>query len=273
MSEVDDVLDTHWRELVTAALLGTERRTPPRSPIALVADVVDDGVPVDDAARMLATVSTVIAARRAAFVALPPVDRLQPPAQGDHRPMTPPAAAASWRAIVAEWPVLEDEWMLTVIGNGRRPAPDVLVAALLRHRTDPVRRARVALAGGPVCAWLVDHVDRLDGGVARTVSADAVTSLPDLAIPPELAELATLDAHSFVSRLIPRFQSGELGSAHRAVLTNLLARCRPEVLPDAATALESLGTTLSLPLAELCRLRHRMLDELGAWRPRSPVVE
>ena len=62
--------------------------------------------------------------------------------------MTPPAASATWRTIVAEWPVLEDEWMLTVIGNGYRLAPDVLVAALMRHRTDPVRRARAALAGG-----------------------------------------------------------------------------------------------------------------------------
>ncbi len=49
-------LDEHWRELVTAALLGTERRSPPRPPVALVADVVDDGVAPDDAARMLATV-------------------------------------------------------------------------------------------------------------------------------------------------------------------------------------------------------------------------
>ena len=67
-------------ELVTAALLGTERRQPPHPPIAPVADVVDDSVLADDAARMLATVSTVIAARRAAFVPLPPADRLQPPA-------------------------------------------------------------------------------------------------------------------------------------------------------------------------------------------------
>ena len=95
-----DALDTHWRELVTAALLGTERRSPPRPPVALVADVVDDGVPPDDAARMLATVSAVIAARRAAFVPLPPADRLQPPAQADTRPMTPPAASATWREIV-----------------------------------------------------------------------------------------------------------------------------------------------------------------------------
>lgn len=263
MSAVDDLLDTHWRELVTAALLGTERRTPPHPTITAVADVVDDSVPADDAARMLATVAAVIAARRAAFVALPAADLLRPPAAGDPCPITPPAASTTWHAIVTEWPVLEDEWMLTVIGNGYRLAPDVLVAALLRHRADKVRRARAALAGGTLSAWLIDHVEGLAAAGGRTASADAVMALPDLAVTPDLAELLALDAHTFVTRLMPRFQAGEFGPAHRAVLTNLLARCRPAVLLDTAEALESLGTTITLPLAELCRLRHEMLDQLG----------
>ncbi len=264
MTATDDLLDTHWRELVTAALLGTERRTPPRPPLALVADVVDDGVPPDDAARMLATVSAVIAARRAAFVPLPAADRLQPPAQTDTRSMTPPEASATWGEIAAEWPVLEDEWMLAVIASGYRLAPDVLVAALMRHRTDPVRRARAALAGGPLSAWLIDHVPALAAGGGRTVAADAAMTLPDLAIPPDLAELLHVDAHTFATRLIPRFDSGELGPAHRAVLTNLMARCRPEVLSHAAEALEAAATTLTLPLAEQCRLRQRGLDQLSS---------
>jgi hypothetical protein len=257
-----NALDTHWRELVTAALLGTERRPPPRPPLALVSDVVDDGVPPDDAARMLATVAAVVAARRAAFVALPPADPLQPPATVHARLMTPSAASATWRTIVSEWPVLEDEWMLAVIDNGYRLAPDVLVAALMRHRSDPVRRTRTAVAGGPLTTWLVDHVAGLAAADGRTVPADVVMSLPGLAIPPEFAELLDLDAHTFVRRLLARFDSGALGPAHRAVLTNLLARCRPEVLPDAADALTRVGSVLSLPLAELCQLRARMLDEL-----------
>jgi hypothetical protein len=46
------------------------------------------------------------------------------------------------------------------------------------------------------------------------------------------------------------------------VLTNLLARCRPDVLPDAADALNRVGSVLSVPLAELARLRHAMLEQL-----------
>jgi hypothetical protein len=254
-------LDEYWNELVTAALLGTERRPPPEPPVALVADVVADAVAPDDAARMLATVAAVTAARRAAFVPLSAADLLQGPA-ADPRPVTPPRASDTWRTIVADWPVLEDEWMLAVIERGYRLAPDVLVAALDRHRRDPVRRARAALAGGTRSAWVTAHVPNLAPIGARTVPADAVVSLPELAIPPELIDLLTVDAHTFVARLSSAFESGQFGPAHRAVLINLLARCRPAVLVDAAERLAAIGTVLSVPLAELCRLRHAMLIEL-----------
>lgn len=259
---VAPTLDEHWRELVTAALLGTERRPPPAPPVAGIADVVDDLVPPDEAARMLATVAAVTAVRRAAFLPLPAAERLHGPTV-DARPITPQAASATWRTVAADWPVLEDEWMLTVIATGRRLAPDVLVAALVRHRNDPVRRARVALAGGPTSAWVSEHLPELAAVDRRTVPAELVGSLPELAIPPDLAELVALDAHTFVRRLLPRFASSEFGPAHRAVLTNLLARCRREVLADAAEALAREGTVLAVPLAELCRLRDRMLGELG----------
>jgi hypothetical protein len=255
-------LTDHWRDLVTAALLGTERRSPPAPPVALVADVVDDVMAPDDAARMLATVAAVSAARRAAFRPLPPADPLQPP-PADQRPLTPPVASATWRTIVGEWPVLEDEWMLTVIAGGWRLAPDVLVAALDRHRNDPVRRARAALAGGPGTAWLLEQLPELAGAERRSVPAEAVANLPELAIPTELAHLVAADALSFARRLAAGFDTGEFGAAHRAVLINLLARCRPAVLLDAADALTAVGSVLSLPLAELCRLRHRMLSELS----------
>jgi hypothetical protein len=100
-------------------------------------------------------------------------------------------------------------------------------------------------------------------GGNRTAPADAVGSLPDLAIPPELAELLVLDAHTFVGRLLPGFESREYGPAHKGVLVNLFARCRPEVLPDAADALSRVASGLAVAMADLCRLRHRMLVDLS----------
>ncbi len=254
-------LDADWRELVTAVMLGTDRRQPPGTS-APIADLVADAVRPDDASRMLAAVAAVAAARRASFVPGPAAVPLQPPASDD-RPWCSPAAVECWREVVREWPVLEDEWVLTVVDRGLRVPPDALAELLVRHRADAVRRARVALAGGPSAGWLTDHVERLAPATSATASAESVTSLPELPLPPDLAELLAADAHTFASQLVDGFASSAFGAAHKAVLVNLLARCRPAVLVDAADALDRSGVGLALALADLARLRHRMLTALG----------
>lgn len=254
-------LDRYWSELVTTALLGTDRRDPPEPPPGPVADLVADTVRADGASRMLAAVAAMTAARRAAFVAGAAADPLRPP-DVDDRPWCSPAAVATWRTIVEEWPVLEDEWVLTVVERGLRLPPDALVELLQRHRNDAVRRARVAIAGGPLSRWIVEQIPSLAAVARGSVDAETVASLPELPVPPELAELLVADAHTFVRRLVPGFESGGFGPPHRAVLVNLFARCRPAVLVDAADALEQTHVGLALALADLGRLRHRMLAEL-----------
>jgi hypothetical protein len=255
-------LETYWHDLVTAALLGTDRRQPPAAPSGPVADLIDDAVRPDGASRMLVAVGAVAAARRAAFVAGPPAGQLQMP-EPDERMCCSAAAVATWRTIVAEWSVLEDEWVLTVIQRGLRVPPDALVEQLQRHRGDATRRARIAIAGGPLTGWLVDHVPSLAATTRATASAEAVADLPELPVPPELAHLLRADAHTFVRRLAQGFDAGEFGAPHRAVLVNLFARCRPEVLPNAAATLSRANVGLALALADLASLRHRMLTELG----------
>lgn len=254
-------LGTYWDELITAALLGTDRRDAPAPPDGPIADLVADALRPDGASRMLATVAALAAARRAGFVPLPAADPLQPPTP-DERPECRPASVATWRTIVREWPVLEDEWLLTVIEQGCVLPPDALVELLLRHRADAVRRARVMLAGGPVARWLVEQVPSLGAPSPRSVPVGAVTNLPELPVPPELHDLLGADAHTFASRLRADFAAGRFGQPHRAVLVNLIARCRPAVLLDAAEAFESAGVGLALALADEARLRHRSLTEL-----------
>ena len=260
-------LDEYWRELVTAAMLGTDRRDPPEPPPGPIADLVADAQRPDGASRLLAAVGAVAAARRAAFVPGPAVDAIQPPAaadSGEHtRPWCPRAAVTTWRQVVADWPVLEDEWLLTVIDQGFTVAPDALVALLVRHRSDVVRRARVMLAAGPVGPWLVEHVPELAARSGRSASVDAVTSLPELPIPPDVGELLSRDAHSVSTVLADGYAAGRFGPPDRAVLVNLVARCRPAVLLDVAEALDRTGVGHALALADLARLRHRMLVELG----------
>lgn len=251
----------YWDELVTAALLGTDRRDPPPAPAGAVADLVDDALRPDGASRMLAAVAAMAAVRRAAFVPLPAADRLQPPSDED-RPWCPGITVTTWRTIVRDWPVLEDEWLLAVIERGYALAPDVLVELLQRHRSDAVRRARVALAAGSTARWVVEHVPSLAATSPRTAPVEAVTALPELPVSPELHDLLTADAHTFARRLAGDFTAGRFGHPHRAVLVNLVARCRPAVLLDAADALEATGVGLALALSDEARLRHRMLAEL-----------
>jgi len=255
-------LDAYWRELVTAAMLGTDRRDPPDPPSGPVADLVDDALRPDGASRMLAAVGAVAAVRRAAFVPGRPVAALQRP-DLDGRAMCSASAVATWRRVVAEWPVLEDEWVLTVVDRGLRLAPDALVELLLRHRSDALRRARVLLAGGGLAPWLAGQFPELAPASGRRVNADAVASLPELPLPPELEAMVALDAHSFSTRLADGFDAGAFGPPDRAVLVNLIARCRPAVLLDTAIALERTEVGHALALADMARLRHRMLTELG----------
>lgn len=261
-------LDGYWHELVTTALLGTDRRDPPEPPPGAVADVVADAQRPDGASRLLVAVAAVAATRRAAFVAGPSAAPLSPPPDhpGGFEPPSrwcSPAAVASWREVVRDWPVLEDEWVLTVVEEGLVLPPDALVELLSRHRTDPVRRARVVLAGGPAARWVVEHVPSLGASAPRTVPVAAVTTLPELPVSPELHDLLVADAHTVARRLGADIAAGRYDRPHRAVLTNLVARCRPAVLLDAADALESTGVGLGLALADEARLRHRMLTELG----------
>lgn len=252
----------YWDELVTTALLGTDRRDPPPPPDGPIADLVADALLPDGGSRMLATVAAVAAVRRAAFVPLPAADPLQPP-ETDPRPWCPPSVVSTWRTVVREWPVLEDEWLLAVVRRGYALPPDALVELVQRHRSDPVRRARVALAAGPSARWVVEHVPSLGASSPRRTPVEAVTSLPELPVPPELGELLGADAHTFARRLGADVGTGRYGPPHRAVLVNLIARCRPAVLVDAADALEATGVGLALALADEARLRHRMLTELA----------
>jgi hypothetical protein len=287
MRPVSDI-EAHWQELLTVALLGTDRRDPPTPPDGPVGDVVADAVRDEPSSRMLADVAACAAVRRAAFVPGPPAGRLAPPAH-DPRPLCPPAAVATWRELSEQWPVLVDEWVLTVVQRGWRLPADVAVELLAATRRDPVRHARVVRAAGPAADWVTDHVPDLRrpsratsrlqkrsavNAPAAETSSDGdedheheVLSLPPLAVPPDLEPLLVADAHTFVSRLLPGFHEGRFGASHRPVLVNLVARCRPEVLPDAAGALDTVdpwspSSGLAHLLADLARSRTRLHTHL-----------
>jgi hypothetical protein len=252
----------YWRELVTTAMLGTDRRDPPSG---LFDDLVADTLRAVPSERMLAQVAACTAVRRAGVLPGLPADRLQPPPTDD-RPVCTPAAVERWHHVTTSWPVLEDEWMLTLITNGWRVAPELVPAVLWRHRSDPVRRARAEVACGPLAGWLVSHLPDLGARSTRvTIDPEVLAELPELPIPPDLLDLlgAPGDVGAALAELIV---GGELGAPHRAVIVNLIARTPTGSLPGIASALGSVESTsagygLASVLADLALTRHRMLDE------------
>ena len=269
-NDADADLRTSWDALVAVAMLGTDRRNPPE-PTGLIADVVDDTVRPTPSERMLAQVAATVAVRRAGVLPGPARPAVAGP-DVDDRPICVPAATERWHHVISSWPVLEDEWMLTLLTSGRRVPADLVPELLTRHRSDPVRRARAELACGPLAGWLVGHLPELAArGAASTQpdpSADHIAELPSLPIPPELEPLLFADGAHVALQLGRAIDSGTLVHAHRAVLVNLVARMRPDALGAVATALETVdGTSIGFPLAsvlaDLARTREHMLDELS----------
>ncbi len=195
--------------------------------------------------------------------------RLAPP-EADDRPVCTPAAVERWRHITTSWPILEDEWTLTLIEQGWRLAPELIPQLLRRHRRDPLRRTRAQVAAGPLATWLSEHLGELEPAQQRPLTAldaERVVVLPDLPVPPDLAWLLHATGPEIGGTIASGIEERVLGEAHRAVLINVLARCSAGGLVDIADVLDvvdplSPGRGLASVLADLATTRARMLDEL-----------
>ncbi len=260
------MIDHYWQQMLTVALLGTDRREPPSPPVGGLADLAADDPQPTPAQRLLQQVAGCTVVRRAGIEAGPPVTTVAPPAP-DARPVTPHSASATWCRLVADWPVLEDEWVLAVIRNGRRCAPDLVPMLLARHRADATRHARALVAAGPLGPWMIDWSPRLACSAKQPPVAELIGELPELAIVPELLALLAAPPAEVARTLAAGLSSARFGSAHRAVLVNLVARVQPASLPAVARALDradpsSPSIGLALALADLAHLRQHMLTEL-----------
>lgn len=234
-------VDECWDELVTTALLGTDRRPPPEPPQGPVADVVADlaivaGDNTPDA-RYLNQVAAVALARRVALRPGAPVATLAPPPDDD-RPLCARAAAAQWRRLVDEWPVLEDEWLAIAAARDERLPGDLLIDLLERHRNDVRRRQLVERIAGAVASWTCDHVTR---GAPPPVRPPMTASSPGDATPlPELPQHPALIArvgggdHADVVAVV---RGKQFGATDRRLVEHVIARCDPAALPALADAL------------------------------------
>jgi hypothetical protein len=259
-------LADYWREMVTVALLGTDRRDPPVPPNGGLADLAADDPQPTPSQRLLQQVSGCAVAQRAGVLPGAGARMLAPP-DDDPRPLTPPVSTATWRRVVTDWPVLEDEWVLTVIRSGRRLAPELVVPMLARHRTDATRHARVLVAAGPLGQWMIGWSPRLACAAKGPAVMEAIGELPELAIVPDLLPVLWATPKQAARTIAGGLSSGVFGISHRAVLVNLVARVDPASLPALGEAIGHVDPSLptigvAFALADLARLRHQMLTEL-----------
>ena len=264
-SETITIAD-YWREMVTVALLGTDRREPPPAPTGALADLAADDPQPTASQRLLQQVSGCTVAQRAGMLPGASAQQVAPPAD-DPRPVTPPAASATWHRIVDDWAVLEDEWMLAVIRGGRRLAPELIVPVLTRHRTDATRHARALVAAGTLGQWMIEWSPRLACASKKPAVMEAIGELPELAIVPELQSVRLASPRQAAHTIAGGLSSGVFGVAHRAVLINVVARLQPSSLPALTEAIGHIDPSqptigLAFALADLARLRHQMLTEL-----------
>ena len=168
-------------QVITAAMLGTDRRDPPdlsAGPADTIDDLVADAVRPTPSERFLAQIAAVVAVRRAAVVPGPVVDPLVPPG-ADERPECVPAAVERWHHVTTAWPVLEDEWVITLITNGWRLAGELVPPMLRRHRADRESGTSAApsAAPEPAVAMFMDFSLRsFARAMRRSISAAIVPS-------------------------------------------------------------------------------------------------
>jgi Family of unknown function (DUF5691) len=143
-----------WQDLVTAALIGTERSTVPA--VAVPGSPIQAG-PGDPAVLLLDRAALLTVARRGGR----PADHAQrpPAAEPDSAPVVSAAAAGRLaRMLGGQHPELLTEWLAAAVARGRRVPAQLLPALLDRARrmvpADTELRRLAAEAGGSRARWL-----------------------------------------------------------------------------------------------------------------------
>jgi hypothetical protein len=259
-------LADHWAALATSALLGTDRRTPPSPPPGPLADLVACHGTTDVAEAVLVQVAAITAVRRAGLRPgpAPPPSPLCP---ADPRPPCRPAAARRLGDLLAAWPALVDEWLERLAAAGLRLPPQHVPALLARHRNDPVARAAVEAAAGPLAGWLTGlFPDQLSPVARRPAPARPAPAPEDL--PADLAGLLRATPTQVAITIEERLVSGVYGPLHRPVLARFVCVLPPVALRPLADQLDRASVParavgLTLHLASLARTRHEMIEELA----------
>ena len=257
-----------WANLVTTAVLGTDRRPLPHPPPGWESVRSSD----DPAVELLHRAAAVATARRAGV--RPGAAPLLPlPAPDDDRPPCPAVAAnALARMLRGEHDILLPEWMARCAAAGFQLPLHLVPALLLRGRRNPGfdRVARALI--GPLAAWLADAVPDLGvSAVPKAAPANAAANV-DVFAPP----LPPPDSGAMVSVIVGAFIERTATWAAIAQLRLVTAALDPAWLPALELELNrapfhAVTERVRVDLLGLCRVRREVVDSLTA-SPAADVV-
>lgn len=150
-----------WANIVTAAVLGTDRRQLPAPLPGWEPMSASD----DSAVQLLDRAAAVATARRAGVRPASPVP-LMAPAPADTRPFCSPAATDALATLLAgEHDVLLPEWFALCAQSGWRPPVHLVPTLLARGRRHPGFDVVARAVIGPLAEWLAQAMPEL--GIAR----------------------------------------------------------------------------------------------------------
>jgi hypothetical protein len=266
-----------WNELVSAALVGTERRPAPTAAVAVAEGLVGGTLRRDADERTVLVAAGVLGAHRRAGLVTPVADGPAPePALDDAAPEAPPGAAHLLELVLdghvavagGSTPVAL-EWLERCRASGHR-VPDHLLpavldrAAVVRELRDPLVAAGGArlrwLAGrNPAWSWAAaDPAASLDPGVWETGDGDRFAVL---------AALRAADPAA-ARELVARTWSGEKAADRARIVEVLRTGLRPDDEPFLEAALDDRAGSVRVAAADALaalpssRLAARMADRL-----------
>jgi hypothetical protein len=249
-----------WSGLVTAAVLGTDRR-----PLPLPGPGWESPLQTDDpAVELLHRAAAVATARRAGRRPGPSVPMIEP-APEDARPPCPPAAAnALARMLGGQHDVLLPEWLMLCRAGGYQLPQHLLAALLLRGRRNPAFDVAVRAVAGERAAWLADAMPELRiKATPQAVPAGVELFLPP-ASPPDSAAVVAAIVGTFEERTATWAAAGQI----RLAVASIEPRWLPSLILELNRApFHAVTERTRVDLLGVAQLRDEMIRALTTSTP------
>lgn len=255
---------TEWAGLVTAAVLGTDRRPLPVPEPGWDVSTRND----DPAVQLLDRAAAVATARRAGRRPAPPPP-LVLPAPLDPRPVCPPAAAGVLaRMLSGQFELLLGEWFALCESGGFQLPAHLLPGLLARGRKQPAMDIAVRRIAGEHAQWLAEAMPELGlaPGPARLPAGTEALQ------PPRQPDDSGAVVAAIIDTFADRSATWALAPQMRLVVAAIDPVWLPTLIRDLNHAPFHAGTERTrVDLLGLAQLRNEMIASMSATKSAHPV--